>query len=207
MTNALEAFIHEGEGQQSEFLLNTEHIHEIADRLCAFANTEGGSLLVGIKKNGKIVGTEPSESYSTLTDIIENLCKPAFPFEINVHQFTYKFVVEVIVPVSNEIHSSRDKDGNWNTFIRTDTSVLKINSVLKKHLEIVKNKIPAETEISAEMNDLLTLFETNKLSLTKLIKLTKIKREKLDYLLAQLIYSEKINYTFQDNTIFFSKVF
>lgn len=207
MEHPLEAFIHAGEGQQSEFLLNTESIHEIADHLCAFANTDGGSILVGIKKNGKIIGTEPSESYSILTSIAENLCKPVVPFEINVHQLNYKFVVELIVPVSSEIHSSQDKDENWNAFIRKDTAVLKINSVIKKYLEIVKNKISIETEISDEMNNLLILLETNQLSLTKLVKLTKIKREKLDYLLAQLIYSGKIKYTFQEDTIFFSKAF
>ncbi len=207
MENALEAFIHAGEGQQSEFLLNTEHSHEIAAILCAFANTEGGSLFVGIKKNGKIIGTEPSESYSTLMYIAENLCRPVIPFEITVHQSTYKFVVEINIGASTNIHSSQDKDENWNTYIRKGTSIFKINSVLKKFLEIVKHKLPAETEISTEMNELLAHLETNQLSLTKLVKLTKIKREQLDYLLAQLIYSGTINYTFREDTIFFSKAF
>lgn len=207
MENALEARIHAGEGQQSEFLLNTEHLHEIADVLCAFANTEGGSVFIGVKKNGKVIGTEPSESYSTLMYITENLCKPVVPFEINVHQSTYKFVVEISVAKSKNIHSSQDKEGNWNVVIRSDKTIFKINSVLKKYLEIVKNKVPAETEMTAEMNDLVDQLEAQQLSLTKLVKQTKIKREKLDYLLAQLIYSGKISYTFQGDSIFFSKAF
>jgi ATP-dependent DNA helicase RecG len=48
--------IQQNEGQQIEFKLESEKQIDLAEVLMAFANAEGGALLVGITDEGQIVG-------------------------------------------------------------------------------------------------------------------------------------------------------
>ena len=49
-------FIEEGEHQQQDFKLRIDDSRKIAKTLVAFANTDGGRLLIGVKDNGTIAG-------------------------------------------------------------------------------------------------------------------------------------------------------
>ena len=48
--------IKEGEHQQQDFKFEISDVCKIAKSLSAFANTDGGRLLIGVKDNGKIAG-------------------------------------------------------------------------------------------------------------------------------------------------------
>ena len=48
--------ISEGEGQQLDFKFAITDSKKIARSMAAFANSDGGVLLIGVKDNGKIVG-------------------------------------------------------------------------------------------------------------------------------------------------------
>ena len=59
----LEKLISEGEHVHQDFKFAISDARKIAKSLSAFANTEGGRLLVGVKDNGKIAGVR-SEKYT-----------------------------------------------------------------------------------------------------------------------------------------------
>ncbi|MCB0188427.1 MAG: putative DNA binding domain-containing protein, partial [Caldilineaceae bacterium] len=54
--------IQQNEGRQIEFKLESEKQFELAEVLMAFANAEGGSLLVGVTDDGEIVGVENTKA-------------------------------------------------------------------------------------------------------------------------------------------------
>lgn len=54
--------IQQNEGQQVEFKLESEKQVDLAEVLMAFANAEGGSLLVGVTDEGQIVGVENAKA-------------------------------------------------------------------------------------------------------------------------------------------------
>lgn len=205
MENYLASLIENGEGQQLEFVQELENKHNIGSILCSFANTKGGSLLIGVKKNGKVIGTEPSETFSFISEVSEIICQPKIAVEVAVHQFTYKIVVEIIVPKSNRVHLSSDENGQWVGYLRMNEHTMKINAVLVNYLEMVKNNqiLP---DFSSEMEELYSIFEEKKITFTQLTKITKIKREKLEVLLAKLICLNKIKFEFEDEKILFSQV-
>lgn len=202
MNDDLESMIEKGEGQQLSFIQNIEDKDTIIRVLCSFANTDGGSLLIGVKKNGKIIGTEPSETISFISAIAEKLCRPEIPIEFQIHQFTYKIVVEIIIQKSKEVHVCSEED-KWNSYIRINENTFKINSVLIRYLELLKKKEYISPDMSAEMNELYFFFDEKELTFTQLVKLVKIKRDKLEYLLAKLIYLNKIKFEFNDEKILF----
>ena len=52
----IEALIEQGEHQQLDFKFEVSDSKKIARTLSAFANTDGGRLLIGVKDNGNISG-------------------------------------------------------------------------------------------------------------------------------------------------------
>ena len=54
--------IQQNEGQQIEFKLESEKQVDLAEVLMAFANAEGGALLVGVTDEGQIAGVENAKA-------------------------------------------------------------------------------------------------------------------------------------------------
>ncbi len=73
--------IAEGEHQTQDFKFAINDSKKIARSLSAFANTEGGRLLLGVKDNGKIAGVESDEEYYMIEAAANTHCKPSVPFE------------------------------------------------------------------------------------------------------------------------------
>ena len=57
----LHRLIAQGEHQQQDFKYEISDARKIARTLSAFANTDGGRLLIGVKDNGKIAGVRSDE--------------------------------------------------------------------------------------------------------------------------------------------------
>jgi predicted HTH transcriptional regulator len=58
----LQALIAQGEGQQLEFKRSLAELETAVCTLAAFANTEGGTVLFGVRQSGEIVGVEASQT-------------------------------------------------------------------------------------------------------------------------------------------------
>lgn len=59
----LQNLISQGEGKLLDFKFAVNDTRKIAVAICAFANTDGGTLLIGVKDNGKIAGVNAQEEY------------------------------------------------------------------------------------------------------------------------------------------------
>ena len=69
--NGLLEIIHNGESSKIEFKTEDVHPNGLAEEIVAFANFEGGTILLGINDAGKLVGcTKPN-----LEDLIVNVCR------------------------------------------------------------------------------------------------------------------------------------
>lgn len=113
--------IRQGEGQTLEFKFEISDAKKIARTLVAFANTSGGTILVGVKDNGAIAGMRSDEEYFMLDAASSMFCRPTVPFNARLHNIDGKMVLEVIITRNNEVlHSAPDKDGNYKVFIRKD---------------------------------------------------------------------------------------
>ncbi|MGK0279597.1 MAG: putative HTH transcriptional regulator, partial [Litorivivens sp.] len=72
----IEKLITEGEHQQQDFKMRVEDAKKIAKTLVAFANTDGGRLLIGVKDNGSICGVRVDEELHVMEGAAQMECDP-----------------------------------------------------------------------------------------------------------------------------------
>lgn len=57
-TETIQSLIDSGEGYNVEFKVRVpSKVRELTEEICAFANADGGYLLIGVDDNGQIIGT------------------------------------------------------------------------------------------------------------------------------------------------------
>ncbi|MEZ0608631.1 helix-turn-helix domain-containing protein [Fibrella sp. WM1] len=80
---ALKDLVRQGEGHSLEFKLKTNHPDKIVREVVAFANTDGGILLIGVGDDRTIPGLKyADEDEYLLVRAIEKLCFPAIPYTL-----------------------------------------------------------------------------------------------------------------------------
>ena len=76
----IEALIEQGEHQQLDFKFEVSDSKKIARTLSAFANTDGGRLLIGVKDNGAISGVRSEEEYYMIEAASKMYTHPEVPY-------------------------------------------------------------------------------------------------------------------------------
>ncbi|MFT7668381.1 MAG: hypothetical protein ACI8X5_001073 [Planctomycetota bacterium] len=90
-----------GEGRCTEFKRGLPQDERIARTLCAFANTRGGILLVGVNDNGSLYGVpKPKEVMADLRRVAEDCLEPPLRIETTVVDFEGMAIVAAQVAVS-----------------------------------------------------------------------------------------------------------
>ncbi len=79
----LKQLVRQGEGSHLEFKLKANHPEKIIREVVAFANTQGGILLVGVGDDKSIPGLKfVDEEEYTLVRAIEKYCDPPIQYEL-----------------------------------------------------------------------------------------------------------------------------
>ena len=133
MSKYLDELIAAGEHQTQDFKFAISDSRKIARTLAAFANTDGGRLLVGVKDNGHIVGIASDEEYYMIEAAANIYCKPTVKFETRIWKKDGKTVLEVIVSKSeNKPHKAPFHTGEYKAFIRVNDKNILANTILLK---------------------------------------------------------------------------
>lgn len=127
----VEELIEQGEHQQLDFKFEVNDSQKIARSLSAFANTDGGRLLIGVKDNGHISGVRSEEEYYMIEAASKMYTKPEVPFEATRWDVNGKTVLEIyIAPSSLRPHLAPDKDGIFKAYIRVKDENMLANDIL-----------------------------------------------------------------------------
>ena len=84
-TDYIHALIAEGEHQQQDFKFEISDARKIAKTLSAFANTDGGRLLIGVKDNGKIAGVRSEEEKYMIEAAAQLYCVPEVEYTLKTY--------------------------------------------------------------------------------------------------------------------------
>ncbi len=190
----------QGEHQQQDFKYNISDTRRIARSLCAFANTDGGRLLIGIKDNGKISGISDDEEFYMIQSAAELYCVPEIQFDSQVWRIQDKDVLEIKVsPSKLRPHAVKNEDGKLVPYIRFDDNNFKANDVIITAWKMQRKEINSSLHISeAERNFLSFMRERDTFSFMQAVKGTGIQSNRMVHLLALLLRWEIIGYDIVD---------
>ncbi|MGQ1891706.1 AlbA family DNA-binding domain-containing protein [Thermophagus sp. OGC60D27] len=182
--------IAEGEHQQQDFKYAINDSKKIARSLAAFANTDGGRLLVGVKDNGRIAGVSSDEEYFMVEAAAKRYCRPPVDFEVKEWHSEGKTVIEIIIPKSeNRPHKAPTKEGKYKVYVRVKDQNLLANRVLLKVWMREKRSHGTFVQLQKPEQTLLKWFndENKFITHSKLSRIAKISRRKAEQILVNLI--------------------
>lgn len=116
--------IAEGEGKTLEFKRGLPQDERVARTLCAFANTRGGLLLVGVDDRGAVVGApRPKSSAEQLRYVANALLEPPLSVQVASVEVEGRRVVVCSVPLSpGRPHAARRAAGPAEIVVRVGSS-------------------------------------------------------------------------------------
>lgn len=131
MERYLKKLIAEGENQKLDFKYCISDSRKISRTLSAFANTDGGVLLIGVRDNGSIAGVRSDEEYYMIETASKLFCRPEIPVSVKQHFHEGKTILEVKVDKGEKIpYEAKLEDGRWKAFFRQNDQNLEANGVL-----------------------------------------------------------------------------
>ena len=116
----VQRLIEEGEHEHQDFKFAISDARKIARSVSAFANNDGGSLLIGVKDNGAIAGVRNDEDIYVVEQAAQMYCVPA----VDVHFDAFRTDPGVIV-IRATVDASdvrpvrvREADGTMRAYYR-----------------------------------------------------------------------------------------
>lgn len=163
MSKYIANLISQGEHQQLDFKHSISDSKKIARSLVAFANTDGGTLLIGVKDNGNITGVNSEEEYYMLEGAAQMYCKPEVKFMVTRWDINKKIVLEVFVkPDPKNLYKAPDKNGDWKVFFRVKDENILASPLQIKVWKALRYRKPVTINLTHQDQVLIDYLKLNK---------------------------------------------
>ncbi|MCQ2309039.1 MAG: ATP-binding protein [Bacteroidales bacterium] len=201
----IQKLIAEGEHQMLDFKFEISDCKKIARSLVAFANTDGGRLLIGVKDNGTISGIRSEEEKHMIQTAAELYCKPAVEFSAKEWNINGKNVLEVIIPKSqHHKHKAPDHNNIYKVYVRVKDENIIANSILIKVWKHENDKSFVKITFSEEEKMLLKYLEENKtISFDEFLEISHLKKRAAENIFINFILIGMIKMEMSEKKISF----
>lgn len=121
----IKAYIFEGEHEKQDFKRSISSMEKIAKSICAFANGDGGRLLIGVDDKGNVHHVDVEEEMYMVYEAATDYCRPSVDVNFVVHVDGNTEILEVdIVKGKASPYSARDDKGVWKVYKRVGDKVV-----------------------------------------------------------------------------------
>jgi len=195
-----------GEGTYLEFKRTIPSAYKIAREIAAFANTKGGTVLIGVDDDKSLVGVVGyQEEEYLLAKAAKELCKPALDITIEIVHFGDRDLLVIKVPEASNKPIYVQGENEMTVFMREKDQ----NKVASKELIEIIKKRNSEKGITfeygpSEQKLFRYLNEYGEITVEKFAQLVDIPRAKASSTLVNLVTAEILNLTRKDNTDYFT---
>lgn len=185
----IHSLIAEGEHVHQDFKFEISDARKIAKTLSAFANTEGGRLLIGVKDNGRVAGVRSDEERYMIEAAARLYCVPQVECRMRTYQVDGRSVLVVAVDESDHKPVyAKDEGGRRLAYVRIKDENILATPVHLRIWQQSGNPQGELMEVTGREQLLLRLMEENEsLSLSKYCRLAHVPRRAAEHLLAKLV--------------------
>ena len=197
--------ISEGEHVHQDFKFEISDARKIAKSISAFANTEGGRLLVGVKDNGKIAGVRSEEEIYMIEAAAQRYCQPPVDIHTYIYKVEGKDVLEAVIDESPQkpVYALDAEERKWAYVRIKDENIL----ATPIHLNIWRHNRTEEkivvTYTPREQEVLKLLEQHQPITLNQCQRLSRMNRKQITSLLADFIRFGLVEEVFHDHTFYF----
>ncbi|MEK6782679.1 MAG: ATP-binding protein [Bacteroidota bacterium] len=195
----LKKLVSRGEGPYLEFKRKATQPDKIAHELIAFANTGGGTMLIGVDDDKSIPGVKyPEEESHLVNDTLEKQCRPKLKFSEKTIRISEKhFVLQLDVPKSERpphyfiINSDRKE-----VYVRVDDKCMKASREMRQVIRRSHAKNGVRFTYG-EKEDLLIKYldQTPTITLEEFKKMTSLNRSNASKKLVLLVLGHVLKIT------------
>lgn len=203
----LQHLIDEGEHQQQDFKYRVSDAMKLAKSVSAFANTDGGRLLIGVRDDGHMSGVRDEEEIYMMHQAAYRYCSPQASIQFDTYHVEGRNIVVATVPPSDKRPiCAIDNDGRHRAYIRiADENIVAspVHLAIWRELQNPQGTIMTYTDTVRKLIDAL---ENQHFTLNQLVRLSTIPRPKVITLLARLIRFQIAQCEYTDQQFLFSLV-
>lgn len=194
--HSLEELIEQGEHQQQDFKFEVSDSKKIARTLSAFANTDGGRLLIGVKDNGHISGVRSDEEYYMIEAASQIYTMPHVPFTAKHWDVNGKCVLEIdIEPGTERPYLAPDKEGEYKAYVRVDDENILANGVITLAWQKMRSPEGCLLKLTQPVNSLFDYLERHPCaSIGQFCRVAHIRTSVARQILSDLIAMEILEY-------------
>jgi predicted HTH transcriptional regulator len=201
----IQTLIDQGEHQRLDFKFEISDSRKIARTISAFSNTDGGTLLIGVKDNGVVSGIRSEEEIYMAEASAKMYCKPVVDFRATQWNEGGKTVLELKIPqMKDAICYAENPDGKWLAYVRVNDNNYLASTL---QLRIWKRKLKALPThiIYTEREKILLDFLTSHPSISpdEFCSIAGISKNSAETILINLIMLDIIELSYEDENVLF----
>ena len=201
----LQSLIREGEHQQQDFKYRVSDALKLAKSVSAFANTDGGRLLIGVRDDGNMSGVRDEEEIYMMHQAAYRYCRPEASIKFDTYHVDGRTIVIATVPPSEHrpicVVSDNEKP---RAYIRIADENIVASPI---HLAIwheSQNPQGSMLTYTDAVRKILDVLQDQELSLNLIVKRSHIPRPKVISLLARLTRFRVVRWEYSNQQFVFS---
>lgn len=196
--------IEEGEHQQQDFKYRVDDARKLARSVSAFANTDGGRLLIGVRDDGQLSGVRKEGEIYVMHQAAYKYCQPEASVRFDTYHADGRTIVVATVPPSDKKPiCAQDEDGRMRAYIRIKDENIVASPVLFELWRESQKPQGAVLTFDEEIHGLLDVMEGRQ-TLKQIVRSCKLPRHKVITLLAHLIRFGTVRWEYIEKTFVFS---
>lgn len=181
------SLIHEGEHQQQDFKYRVADACKLAKSVSAFANTDGGRLLIGVRDDGHLAGVRSEEEIYMMHQAAYKFCKPEASITFDTyHADGHTIVVATVPPSNRKPICAKDEEGNMRAYIRINDENIVASPV---HLALWRESQRLQGAVITYDDDIRHLLDVmqGQNTLNQIVRLSHLPRRTVISLFSRLI--------------------
>lgn len=205
----LEYLVSKGEYQLVEFKLKASFPEKIVKEMVAFANSDGGQLLIGVDDDGRISGLKFAEEDKFVIErAIKNHIKPGIKYQSEFIPINRKRSVLHYRIYENRKKPSyflNDPQKRGKAYVRVNDKSIQASREMVEILKRSKIKKSYPVQLGEKEHFLFQHIETHgKTTLTEFMEISGLSRNKASQILIRLVVSNILRIEIGEKTDYFS---
>ena len=200
----LKRLIREGEHQQQDFKYRVADACKLAKSVSAFANTDGGRLLIGVRDDGQIAGVRSEGEIYMMHQAAYKYCRPEASIKFDTYHIDGRTIVVATVPPSDKRPiCAVDEEGNKRAYIRIHDENIVASPVHMALWREAQRLQGAMMTFDEEIRQLLDVI-TEKQTLNQIARRSQLPRPKVISMLARLVRFGTVRMEYGNQQFLFS---